>query len=222
MKNKIGPILFCILLVVSILLLYTAYDKKEKSIVLENLVDVLSFKDLPQTLSEFNKVAALAGIGLVSISMSIGPLALIFPRNFGRYMRSRKFLGLTGFAFILIHSFYAIFLKYEFSITEMFIENDKSLGVILALIAFVIFLAMAITSNAASIKRFGAKRWKTLHRFGYLALALVTLHFIIMETKAGRLDVRPYGKLFLILPIITLILKLISVIYKKIDRERGE
>ena len=215
MKRLLEPLLFCVLVMISILLFYTAYDNTAKAIVFKNLADVLLFKDLSHTLSELNKVLALTGIGLVSISMAIGPLSVLFPAVFSRYVRQRRFLGVAGVTCLITHLFYGILIFYQFSATKIFFENPKLLGVVFALPAFLIFLAMALTSNAASIRALGAKRWKTLHRFGYLALALAALHFIIMETKSGQLAVRPYGKVFLALPIMALILKLISIVYKR-------
>jgi DMSO/TMAO reductase YedYZ heme-binding membrane subunit len=220
--GKSGPVLFCALVVISILLFYTAYDKKEKAIDFKNLADVLLVKDLDHTVEEFNKVSALSGLGLLSIAMAIGPLVLFFPGIFKRYLWWRKLLGLTGVTFIILHSIYGIAVKYQLSTRKMFFENEKWLGVIAALFSLVIFVAMASTSNSASIKALGFKRLKTLHRFGYVALALGALHFIIMETKIdGRISVRPYGWVFLYLPLITLFLKFMSIIYKNIKNRCG-
>ena len=215
--RKSGLVLFCALVVISILLLYTAYDKQEKTIDFKDLADVLLVKDLGHTLEEFNKVSALSGLGLLSTAMAIGPLVLFFPGIFKRYLWWRKLLGLTGVAFIILHSIYGIAVKYQLSARNMFFENEKLLGVIAALFSLAIFVAMASTSNSASIKALGFKRLKILHRFGYAALALGVLHFIIMETKIdGRISVRPYGWVFLYLPFITLFLKFVSLIYESL------
>ena len=216
-KRKSGLFLFCALVVISIFLFYTAYNKKEQALNFNDLADVFLVKDINHTLSELNKVAALAGIGLLSIAIAIGPLAILFPGIFREYVWWRKFLGLTGVTLILIHALYAISIHYRFSVIKMFIKNEKVWGVIMGLLALLIFLAMAATSNSAAIRAFGAKRWKVLHRFGYLALISGAMHFIIMETKSGGLiEIRPYGWVFLYLPFITLFLKMTSMVYQKV------
>jgi DMSO/TMAO reductase YedYZ heme-binding membrane subunit len=216
LKDKSGPFLFCALVVISILLFYTAYDKKEKAINFKDLADVLLVKDLDHTMDELNKVWALAGLGLLSIAMAIGPLAVFFSGIAGKFLWWRRSLGLTGVTFVLIHSFYGIIIHYRFSAIKMFFENDKLWGVIAALFSLAIFLAMAVTSNSTSIKALGIKRWKMLHRLGYPTLALGVLHFIIMETKTGgRITLRPYGWVFLCLPFITLFLKFIQLTIKR-------
>jgi sulfoxide reductase heme-binding subunit YedZ len=206
------PFLFCALVVASILLLYTAYDKNEKAIVLARLAAVLSFDDWRHSLSELNKAFGLAGIGLASMSMILGPLAAAFGRPFASHLWWRKPLGLAAFAFMLLHVLYAVVVHYRLSAAAMLVRNDQLLGVLAAWPAFLIFLAMALTSNGASVRRLGAERWKALHRLGYLALAFSVLHFGIMETRrAGPLEVRPYALVFFLLPIVTLVLKYVPV-----------
>ena len=211
-RRKAGPFLFSALVLASILLLYTAYDSKEKAVSLTRLMRVLLFDDWRYSLRELNKVLALAGIGLASIAMAIGPLAVDFHGAFARRLWWRKPLGLTGFAFMALHALYAIVFSYRLSAGKMFVENDRVLGVVVALPALLIFLLMALTSNAASIRALGPARWKALHRLGYLALAFAVLHFAIMETAlTGELGVRPYGLVFFLLPILTLVLKYVPL-----------
>jgi sulfoxide reductase heme-binding subunit YedZ len=48
------------------------------------------------------------------------------------------------------------------------------------MLAFLILVPLAITSNNAMISRLGASAWRKLHRWVYLAAALGALHFLLL------------------------------------------
>jgi len=212
-----------VFVVVTLLLFYTAYDKQAKALVPQKLFDVVTFKDMANSLREINKVLALASIGLIAISLIIGPLSRMFPRHFAHLVPHRKFIGLTGFAFALFHSVYSALVIYGADINKMIFENPKMFGLISGLIALAIFLVMAITSNAQSVKKMGYDKWKAVQTFGYVGLALAALHFALLEIKPDvGLDVRPYGLLFLALPIIALVVRGGIIFLKAPERTKYE
>ena len=53
-------------------------------------------------------------------------------------------------------------------------------------------LPLAITSNQVMIKRLGAARWKSLHKFTYLVAILAVLHFLWL-IKADYLEAGIYA-----------------------------
>ncbi len=48
------------------------------------------------------------------------------------------------------------------------------------LLAFLILIPLAVTSNATMIKRLGAAAWQKLHRWVYLAAAAAAVHFVML------------------------------------------
>lgn len=48
------------------------------------------------------------------------------------------------------------------------------------MLAFLILVPLAVTSNTAMIKRLGGKAWQRLHRWVYLAAIAAALHFIML------------------------------------------
>lgn len=48
------------------------------------------------------------------------------------------------------------------------------------MIAFVILVPLAVTSNNAMIRRMGGAAWAKLHRLVYLAVAAAAIHFIMV------------------------------------------
>src|SRR3989338_11025263 len=124
------------------------------------------------TISNSFAVAATIVIGLCFIT---GPLSRLKP-HFVHLLKYRKPLGLWGFAFAAIHAGAALILNLD-TITSA----ENIISTISAVMAFVIFLSMALTSRVKYIKSMGYEKWKKLQRTGYIAFFFVLLHF-----KIGR------------------------------------
>ena len=58
------------------------------------------------------------------------------------------------------------------------LKEVGEIGMLTGWLAMLIFGALAITSNDASVRAMG-KRWKSLHRFVYAAAILTLLHWIL-------------------------------------------
>ncbi|MDO8427869.1 MAG: ferric reductase-like transmembrane domain-containing protein [Candidatus Diapherotrites archaeon] len=215
---KFGQWIVALAVIVSLLLFYTGYDKKTQALDFGKTIQVISFQDLSFSLKELNKVAALAGIGLLAITFLMGPLSRMFPKKFARFLVWRKFLGLFGFGLIALHVLYSVIFIYNLSLDQMIFNNPKLEGILAGVIAFVIFMLMALTSTQKSVEKMGYANWKKLQTTGYIALFLSAIHFVILETKPEiGLDVRPFGKLFLALAIIALMVR-IGLIFVQIQQ----
>ncbi len=222
-RRFVRSALFCAGVIVSILLLYTPYDKQNHTLSAEKLFNVLTFSDMQNSLHELNKVAALAGIGLIAIAFIIGPLSRMFPAQFAKHLPWRKFVGIAGLAIVAVHSAYSAIEFYRLDIDMMLYSNPKALGFVSAAIALLIFLAMRLTSNGAAVERLGYKRWKSLQTFGYVGLFFAIAHFIIVETSPQTgFDVRPYALLFLFVALVALFVRIGMSLIKVPGRESFE
>jgi len=98
-------------------------------------------------------------------------------------MKYRRAIGLYGFFYAFLHLInFAIFdaqLDLEFIIKETI---DKPF-VYLGMIAFFILLFMAITSVKSLYKKYNS-----YHRFVYLALILITVHFLMAQKTINLED----------------------------------
>jgi sulfoxide reductase heme-binding subunit YedZ len=56
------------------------------------------------------------------------------------------------------------------------------------MLAFVVMLPLAVTSNNASVRWLGGKRWQQLHRMVYLLPVLAVLHFYWMRAGKNNFD----------------------------------
>ena len=120
----------------------------------------------------------LGYLALVSYILTLLPsiLRVVFPNTkkaeFIKWMfKYRRRLGVASFWFTLGHG-YLLVLKRNFDFFDLQTYSQYYTGVS----SFVIFTLLAITSNDWSIKKLGAKNWKTLHQLTYLAIFLLLLH----------------------------------------------
>lgn len=159
------------------------------------------------------KVTALAGMFLIACTFLLGSLSYFIPEKFSKYRAWRRFLGVTGFFIILIHVILSIIFFYNLDLNKMFYNNPKIMALYSGIVAFLILLSMAITSNDNVIKfveqRWGYLGWKKLQTAGYFALALSILHVYLLETKPDvGFKIRPLGLAIFIFALIVLIARI--------------
>jgi len=88
----------------------------------------------------------------------------------------RRMLGLFMFFYACLHITTYVYLDYNFIWEDIYKDIIKHPYVIVGLLAFLLTIPLAVTSNNAMIKRLG-KKWKTLHKSVYLIAILGVLHF---------------------------------------------
>ncbi|WP_088329991.1 protein-methionine-sulfoxide reductase heme-binding subunit MsrQ [Lacimicrobium sp. SS2-24] len=123
-------------------------------------------------------VLHFTGIGafnLLLISLCISPLAKLFRQ--AQFMSFRRLLGLYAFFYGFLHlgSFLLFELQLEWRLLLSEIIERPYITVGMA--AWLILLAMTITSTKALQRKMGS-HWQTLHNGIYLAAPLVALHYI--------------------------------------------
>lgn len=91
-------------------------------------------------------------------------------------MKYRRMIGLFGFFYALLHllNFYVLDAELDFSFVIK--ETLDKPFIYLGMIAFLILTFMAITSTKDLYRRFNK-----YHKFVYLALILITIHFIMAQ-----------------------------------------
>ncbi len=94
------------------------------------------------------------------------------------FTRLRKPLGLWAFAYATIHL--GCYLVFDQSLLwgEIWFDIRERPYITVGFTAFLILLALAVTSPNRMAKWLGGKRWKALHRLVYVAAALGVLHFL--------------------------------------------
>ncbi len=113
---------------------------------------------------------------LLILTMAISPLRLMFPgARWPRWLlHRRRYFGVAAFVYGMMHT--VIYIDRKQSI-DLIIKEGSDFSMWTGWLALVIFVALAITSNDASV-RLLKRGWKKLHRWVYLAAILVFIHWI--------------------------------------------
>ncbi len=117
------------------------------------------------------------GIGafnLLLITLLITPLAKTFRLNY--LINCRRLLGIYTFVYAFLHLINFLAFEVQFNWVLFLEEIVKRPYITLGLTAFILLLALAITS-LNSLKQKLGKNWQYLHNFIYLIGALVAVHF---------------------------------------------
>lgn len=111
------------------------------------------------------------------VGLAITPLRRLGGPNLVRYRRT---VGLLAFFYALFHVTVYVVLDQGLDVGAIVADIVKRPYITIGMVAFLILVPLAITSNAAMIRRLGARAWQRLHRWVYLAAAAGVLHFVML------------------------------------------
>jgi len=99
----------------------------------------------------------------------------------------RRMIGLFTFFYASIHLLVFIALILGFDTSLLLSEINKRPYITVGMLAWLLMLPLAITSNQFMIRRLGGKRWKLLHRLVYITLLLALAH-VIWQVRSSWFD----------------------------------
>ncbi len=111
------------------------------------------------------------------IGLAITPLRRLGGPNLVVYRRA---IGLLAFFYAALHVTVYVWLDQGLDVVAIFHDIVKRPYITVGLLAFVVLVPLAATSNNAMVRRIGGKAWQKLHRWVYLAAAAAALHFIML------------------------------------------
>ncbi len=126
-------------------------------------------------------------IRMLLLAYSIAPISRTF--RWTRLGRMRRAVGLTAFAYVLLHfvSYLILFVELDW---QLFKEDlNERTYIIFGALAFICLSVMAFTSTKDWRKRLGMN-WRLVHRAIHPAVLLAVLHYIWL-TRDG------FGVIFL-------------------------
>lgn len=152
-----------------------------------------------------------AGLVLIGMSLWLGTLAKFWNR-FDRFLFYRKFLGITGFLYLLFHGFIALWL-YLLPNQEFFLEYILSFTT--AYIALLIFAFAAKISEIWAIRTLGSKRWRRVLRYStYTAFILSLYHVYALRVDQWTIYLLGEEGIFPSLSLVTFSFGIILLIYR--------
>ncbi len=117
--------------------------------------------------------------GTWTLRFLIATLAVTPLRIVGRWPKLigiRRYLGLTTFAYAVVHlSLFAV-LDQHFQLLHVASEIALRVYLLIGFTAFTGLCILAATSTDASIKRLGAQRWTKLHKIIFILTPLAIVH----------------------------------------------
>lgn len=146
-----------------------------------------------------------AALVLLVLSLACTPLNTAF--GFRQALRVRRALGLYGFMYVVLHL--AVFAVLDYGLDLRLIGQAivEKYYVIAGFVAFLILIPLAVTSTRGWMARLG-KRWKTLHKWFYLAVPVAVVHFALLVKSLGS---RPEPLIFGAIVIMLLALRIPAV-----------
>lgn len=128
-------------------------------------------------------------------SLAITPLRKFF--HWQWLQPHRRMLGLFAlfYAFSHLLAYLVFILGFDFS--RLIAELIKRPYIAVGFPAFLILIALGVTSTRSMMRRMG-KNWIKLHRLIYLAVLLVWIH-VLLQVRASYQDALIYGVIVLLL-----------------------
>lgn len=148
-------------------------------------------------IADFTSRTGKAAIILLILSLACTPAQIVF--GYKQALTARKPLGLWAFTYAALHLMVFVGLDYGFDF-ELILSDGlpQKRYIIVGFAAFLILLALALTSTRGSMRRLG-RNWKRLHQGVYAAALLAALHFLWLVKAADRWEPAIYGSVILLL-----------------------
>jgi sulfoxide reductase heme-binding subunit YedZ len=132
------------------------------------------------------------------VVLAVTPVRQIF--QLPALARLRRTLGLTVFAYAVLHLLSYGWLDMGLEWSDMVHDIAKRPFILVGFVSWVILLALAATSSHAAVRWLGGRRWQCLHRGVYLVAPLAILHFYWMRAgKQNFTDVAMYALVLAVL-----------------------
>jgi len=118
-------------------------------------------------------------IRMLLLALAVSPAAKLLAAP--KLVLFRRMIGLWAFAYAAVHLTAYVALDKVFLWPDIWNDITAKTFISVGMGAFVLLLALALTSPAAAVRRLGPKRWKRLHRCVYGAAGLAVLHFFMLR-----------------------------------------
>ena len=131
------------------------------------------------------------GLKLLIAGLAVTPLRRFLGVNL---LRFRRAIGVMAFVYIALHLTVWLALDVQ-SLGAIWADIVKRPYITVGMVAFVLMIPLAMTSNNLSVRRLGV-RWRKLHKLTYLVAILGALHFVLL---VKGLQIEPLAYLAVVL-----------------------
>jgi len=132
---------------------------------------------------------------LLMITLAVTPIRRLTGWN--QVVRMRRMLGLFAFFYVALHLLTYVVLDLFFAFDILLEDVMERPYITVGFAAFLILLALAVTSTRGWIRRLG-RRWQRLHQLVYVAALLGVIHFY-WQVKADTREPLVYAGILALL-----------------------
>ncbi len=135
------------------------------------LLELFIFQELTDPIKYIYTITGATATVILFITICLGLIT-----KWINLIKYRRMIGLIGFFYVFLHFLNFYILDAELDFAFVIKETLDKPFIYLGMIAFFILLFMAITSSKKLFKKY-----KNYHKLIYLALGLITIHFIMAQ-----------------------------------------
>lgn len=137
-------------------------------------------------------------LGLLALQLLIAGLAVTPLRRFAgiNLLRFRRAVGILAFTYVALHLLVWLVLDVQV-LSRVWADILKRPYITIGMIAFVLILPLALTSNNWAVRRLGPL-WRQLHKLTYIVVLLGGVHFVMLR-KGFQIEPLAYLAAILIL-----------------------
>jgi methionine sulfoxide reductase heme-binding subunit len=138
----------------------------------------------------------LSALVILLVTLAVTPVRTL--TGWAPLVLLRRPLGLFAFFYALLH--FLVYAVFDHMLSPAAIGADivEHPWVLVGFAAFLILLALAVTSPPRMVRRLGGRAWRRLHRLVYAAGILAVLHFLWL-VKRDRTEPLLYGAVLAVL-----------------------
>ena len=109
----------------------------------------------------------------------------------------RRALGLIAFYYVVCHLLVWVLLDVQ-DLSRAWADIVKRPYITIGMVAFVLLIPVAITSNDRAIRKMGPVRWRRLHMLTYVICVLAAAHYVMVQ-KVWEIEPLVYTAIILAL-----------------------
>ncbi len=141
------------------------------------------------------RALGLWALRFIVVTLAITPLRPYFGPRLIRYRRT---FGLLAFYYAALHVFVYLVLDQGLNVQAILADIVKRPYITVGMLAFLILVPLAVTSNNTMIRKLGGQAWNKLHRLVYVASIAAAVHFL-MVVKTWNFEPMLYAFLIAVL-----------------------
>ncbi|MEN8842204.1 MAG: protein-methionine-sulfoxide reductase heme-binding subunit MsrQ [Octadecabacter sp.] len=115
---------------------------------------------------------------LIILGLAITPLRKYLKLNL---LKFRRAIGVMAFVYVAVHLGIWVVLDMSLRFEQMWTDIWKRPYITIGMVAFVLMIPLAVTSNNLSFRKMGGAAWRKLHKLVYPIAVLGGVHYIMVQ-----------------------------------------